>query len=140
MGTLSSKFTREEIETLIESMSEWEASHNEEWYIMDVIKKIPMPPEDHEAYEMWQKVKEHFRQREKKIEADRFMRQEKTVFIKAKLMLVRKDMDVDQLFALATSSEEDQRSLADIEEFIRDLGVWDHYQRFLQDKENSQKE
>jgi hypothetical protein len=90
--------------------------------------------------------------------------------LKAKLMLVRRDMGIDQLFEMAaeaasptqpapvekvpqavpvssekadsggvkipvsTTDEGDQGTLEDAVFFLKDLGVWDHYQKFLADR------
>ena len=168
MSELKSSFSKDDIQTLIESMDNWESMGNQEFHLMNMIKNAPMPPEDHEAYEHMEHIKEHFRNRERDIEATKHMRQEKAVFLKAKLMLVRRDLDIDQLFEMAidedvpetqsTSAEDDNSqtiipehdhttaplistpresldsSLELAEFFIKDLGVWDHYQKFLKDR------
>jgi hypothetical protein len=64
-----------------------------------------MPPEDHEAFEPFQYLRNMFKQREKEIERNRTMRQEKAVFLKAKLMLARQDMDVNSLFDFSSEEE-----------------------------------
>jgi hypothetical protein len=173
MSELKSSFTRDDLETLIESMDFWESMGNQEFHLMNMIKSAPLPPEDHEAFEAMNQIKEHFRSRERDIEATRQTRQEKAVFLKAKLMLVRRDLSIDQLFDMATeatpethsapvetapvvptavpvveSAEEVQipvtsheskleSSLELAEFFIRDLGVWEHYQKFLKDRAES---
>ena len=153
MGELNSKFGRDDIETLLEAISDWESSGNQEWHLLNIVKNTPMPPEDHEAFEMVYAIKEHFKQREKDIKESRITRQERAVFLKAKLMLVRRDMGINQLFEMATEnaagagaeaapvevaptsqdSEVAQR-LELAEFFIKDLGVWDHFQKFLAEK------
>lgn len=175
MSELKSTFTRDDIELLIESVDFWESMGNQEFHLMNMIKNAPMPPEDHEAFDSMQQIKDHFKSRERDIAATRATRQEKAVFLKAKLMLVRRDLSIDQLFEMATSStpethsapveqsitpEHDQTCppMVDSEDdevvtvpvtsaesklesnlelaefFIRDLGVWEHYQKFLQDR------
>lgn len=154
MSDLSSKFSRDDIETLLEAMSDWEAIGSQEWHMMQAIKNAPMPPEDHEAYEIFSHVKDYFRKREKDIKESRITRQERAVFLKAKLMLVRRDMGINQLFEMATetatapanqplpvaqevvvtAADDVVAKLADAEFFIKDLGVWEHYQKFLADR------
>jgi hypothetical protein len=163
MSDLTSKFTREDIETLIEATGDWETLGNHEFHVMSMFKGAPMPPEDHEAFEVMQQIKDHFRKREKEILASRAVRQEKAVFLKAKLMMARKDLGISQLFDLAAAtdanspmpvkevpkSEEDAEApvakapkapanaaqkLADAEFFIKDLGVWGHYEKFLKER------
>jgi hypothetical protein len=171
MSELKSSFTRDDLETLIESMDFWESMGNQEFHLMNMIKNAPMPPDDHEAFDSMNQIKEHFRNRERDIEATRQTRQEKAVFLKAKLMLVRRDLSIDQLFDMATEVTPEVQSapvervapaeavvesaeaveiselpvvskvesnldssLEQAEFFIKDLGVWDHYQKFLADK------
>ena len=129
-------------------MNDWETLGGQEFHLMNMVKSAPMPPDDHEAYEMVAAIKEHFHKREKDIKESRVTRQERAVFLKAKLMLVRRDMGINQLFEMATDddapvvatekkSEEgcsesvEQSGLERAEFFIKDLGVWDHYQKFL---------
>ena len=148
MGELSSKFSRPDIETLIEALGDWELLGTQEYSLLQMIEGSPMPPEDHEAYEMVAMVKQHYRDRKKDILANRAMRQEKAIFLKAKLMLVRKDMEIEDLFEMeadpeafvqeANSSSKEvgdlKEDLENAEFFIRDLGVWAHYQEFLNQK------
>jgi hypothetical protein len=149
MTDLSSKFTRDDIETLIESVGDWELIGNQEFHMMQMIRNAPMPPEDHEAFEPIQQIKDWYAEREKTILQSKAMRQEKAVFLKAKLMLVRKEMDIHDLFEMATDdpqtaekrpinlpavATELENKLKMAEFFIRDLGVWDHYVKFLTEK------
>jgi hypothetical protein len=154
MGTLESKFSRHDIETLIESMSDWETLGNEEFHILNMVKSAPMPPEDHEAYEMMRSIKDHFSKREMEIKENRGMRQERATLLKAKLMLVRSDMGIDQLFEMATESAtkeksevnsqkevkpcagSDKTALELAEYFIRDMGVWKFYEKFLAEQKS----
>jgi len=147
MGELTSKFSREDIELLLEATSDWEALGSQQFHLLNMVKAAPMPPEDHEAYEMMVAIKNHFHNIEKDIKESRVTRQERAVFIRAKLMLVRRDMGINQLFEMATEesaptsvpvSSKDPVNKSDLaakleqaEFFIRDLGVWDHYQKFL---------
>lgn len=160
MSELSSKFTREEIQTLIDAVDDWENLGMGEWHIAEAVKNSPMPDEGHEAYEMMKAVKEHFRKREMIINDNKEVRMERAVFLKAKLFMVRKALNIDALFEMPvdTSSPppkaapiaevvaeksdsdlpaEDSASveaLKQAEFFIRDLGVWGHYEKFLADK------
>jgi len=182
MTELSSKFSREDVETLIAAVGDWELVGNQEFHMMQMIRNAPMPPEDHEAYEPMSQIKEWYRNREKKILDGRELRQERAVFLKAKLMLVRRDMQISQLFEMAneppqagspqagspqagspqaesppqakappqvvptpapetlpsaegTNSPLDAQQKLDLAEFfIKDLGVWEHYLKFLQER------
>jgi len=157
MGELTSQFSRDDIETLLEATNDWEALGSQEYHLMNMVKNAPMPPDDHEAFDMVAAIKEHFHKREKDIKDSRVTRQERAVFLKAKLMLVRRDMGVNQLFEMATIPEEVATAvqnataapetttaapeaassrgvvykLRQAEFFIKDLGVWEHYQKFL---------
>jgi hypothetical protein len=157
---LSSKFSRDDIETLIEAIDDWEMINNQEFHILQMVKNAPLPPENHESYEYIEKIKEHFSEREKSIKASRQVRQEKSVFIKAKLIMVRRDLAVDQLFEMAVDdkpstdvafkespvrrkkpskaeTEDLTAKLEAAEYFLKDLGVWDHYQRFLKERQEN---
>jgi len=152
MASLESTFSREDIETLIDSLTDWELSRNQEYHLMEMIKSAPMPPEDHEAYDMMLDIKNQFRQRERDIIDTRKLCQERAVMLKAKLMLARQELAIDQLFDFASNTtteevapkkekdvtpktevpeSEAKKSLDLAEHFIKDLGVWDHYQKFL---------
>ena len=153
MGNLSSRFEMKDLEMLIDSIDDWESMRNQEFHMLNAIKGTPMPPEDHEAFEPFQYLKNMFKQREKEIERNRTMRQEKAVFLKAKLMLARQDMDVNSLFDFASEEEPKvsnnnsetqssesgsyQKRWESAEEFIKDLGVWSHYETFLSNMEES---
>lgn len=161
MGELTSKFSRDDIEVLLEATNDWEALGSQEWHLMNMVKGAPVPDAEQypEAYEMVTAIKDHFKKREKDIKDSRVTRQERAVFLKAKLMMVRRDMGINQLFematedaapeqvaaaeaardeAMSTSDPVSIKALQKAEFFIRDLGVWDHYQRFL--AEDAQKE
>lgn len=161
MGELTSKFSRDDIEVLLEATNDWESLGSQEWHLMNMVKGAPVPDAKQypEAYEMVTAIKAHFKKREKDIKDSRVTRQERAVFLKAKLMLVRRDMGINQLFEMATEdATPEQVAVAELareqansvsvpvstnalmkaEFFIRDLGVWNHYQRFLE--EESKKE
>jgi hypothetical protein len=151
MGELTSKFSRDDIETLLEAANDWESIGSQEFHLMNMVRSAPMPPDDHEAFEMVQAIKDHFKKRERDIKESRTTRQERAVFLKAKLMLVRRDMGINQLFEMATENSEVASEVKETipategiaalsglaakleraEFFIRDLGVWDHYEKFV---------
>lgn len=171
MGELTSKFSRDDVETLIEAMGDWEALGNQEYTLLQMIKGAPMPPEDHEAFEYMQHIKDHFRRREREIVDSRLTRQERSVFLKAKLMMVRRDLGINQLFEMAATPDvaatepqpelepqpepqpesstdspvQEKKSMSGdlhsrlkiAEFFIKDLGVWAHYEKFVAEKTNS---
>lgn len=112
MAELTSKFSRSDIETLIEAMGDWELIGNNEFHVLQMIKNVPLPPEDHEAFEMMTQIKDHFRKREKDIMASRQTRQEKSTFLKAKLMMVRQELGINALFEMATTADEEQPKTA----------------------------
>lgn len=170
MSELSSQFNRQDVETLIESVGDWETVGNQEFHFMQMIRNAPLPPEDHEAFQAMEQIKDYYTKREKKINDGRALRQEKAVFLKAKLMLVRQDMQIDDLFEMpidssvpdpalapapapasasdpasdpvATPPESPQvgRSLELAEFFIKDMGVWEYYEKFLADRESEESE
>lgn len=169
MAELSSKFTQEDIEKLIESVGDWEVNGSQEYLFMTRILDAPALPEDHEAFEIWTQIRDHYRSRKQILEDRHADRQEQAVFLKAKLMLVRKEMRVNDVFEMAAeevkavpkkkkvvpdspasprtaqstqkipvSVSDAQKKLEDAEFFIKDLGVWEHYQKFLAEKSDSQ--
>jgi len=153
MDALTSKFNIYDIETLIEAMGDWEMMGNHDFHVLQMIKNAPMPPEDSEAFDVMHQIKEVFRSREKDILAGRAMRQEKAIFLKAKLLMVRSKLTSGQLFDMgensdAVNQQNTQQSAKAIakknleksnlekrlemaEYFIKDLGVWDHFQKFI---------
>lgn len=165
MGELKSGLSRDDLETLIEAVNNWEADGTQEFHVMRMVENAPLPPEDHEAYEFVSNIKDHFRQKKKEIKAALEIRSEKSTFLKAKLMLIRKDIGVNKLFEQASSVEDEAApveeapapkkvkkkaapqtnfgefpAISEGEEvatleaavfFMKDLGVWGHYQKFL---------
>lgn len=166
MGELVSKFNKDDLEVLIDAMHEWEAVGNGEYHVSQMVKSIPLPPDDHESHGFIVRIKEHFREREKEIKKSRDLRQEKAILLKAKLILTRNDLQISELFDLAeniTENKEEaqikpnvalpeievddvsvdesvkitistndfQKKLELAEHYIKDLGVWDFYQKFL---------
>lgn len=149
MASLDSALTPEDLQTLIEAMNDWETIGNSEYMVMNHVKSMPMPPEDHEAFEYIKQVKEMFAQREKDIKTTRELRMEKAIFVKAKLMLAKRDQGISKLFAEASNpviettpqsqplkemTAEDKTKLELAEYFIRDLGVWKNYCKFLEER------
>lgn len=159
MDALTSKFNIYDIETLIEAMGDWEMMGNHDFHVLQMIKNAPMPPEDSEAFDVMNQIKEVFRSREKDILAGRAMRQEKSIFLKAKLLMVRSKLTSGQLFDMGENSDavnqlntkesakaiikknleksNVEKKLELAEYFIKDLGVWDHFQKFLSDSAGS---
>jgi len=165
MSELSSKFNRQDVETLIESVDDWETVGNQEFHFMQMVRNAPMPPEDHEAFDVFSQMKDYYGKREKHIVDGRALRQEKAVFLKAKLMLVRQDMEIGDLFEMPTDDsvpappvtatpeatpeaapeatpETPQvgRTLELAEFFIKDMGVWSYYEKFLDERNSGDSE
>jgi hypothetical protein len=163
---MSSQFTRDDIEILIESIGDWEMNGSQEYNVAQMIKAIPLPDEDHPQYDVVREAKEHFRRRERLIAQKRADRQEKAVFIRAKLFLTRREVNVNQIFDMAadfsdapltpqveedqfvpTSDESPKSSSKDLEDykkrlelaefFINDLGVGANYRAFLDERQKS---
>jgi hypothetical protein len=98
MGQLESSLSKEDLETLIEATCDWETIGNHEFHVMNWVKNCSIPPEDSESHEFIVRIKEHFKEREKEIRSMREIRQEKAIFLKAKLMLIKRDLAINQLF------------------------------------------
>lgn len=110
MSSLIASFSREDVEVLIESVGDWESVGNQEYHVLNMIKNAPLPPNEHEAFEPMSQIKQYFRDREKEILSSRALRQETAVFLKAKLMLVRRDLAIGKLFDMAANVEANQDS------------------------------
>lgn len=155
MGELKSSFSRDDIETLIDAMTDWESIGNHEYHVMQMVKGHPLPEQDDDSFEFVKKIKEHFRKREKEIKSERMLRQEKAILVKAKLVLLRQEGGINKLFEVAAEAAEEaapqeepsssegrvtklsavQQNRLELAEFyIKDLGVWDMYQKFLVDR------
>jgi hypothetical protein len=153
MATLEGKLTPDDVEVLIESMDFWETSGNREFHIMQMFKNMPLPEEDHEAFEPIKEAKQYFAGRERDIKADRSLRKEKATILKAKLMLMRSDMTVDRIFEDASDEpvsvtktapvkSEPQKvaktdqdpKLTKAEQFLDQSGIKGYYDKFLNGK------
>lgn len=147
MSNLDSNLNRDDLETLLEATNDWELIGSNDLYSLNILKAIPLPAEDHESYKFIRDLKDYYRSREKDIRAARAVRQEKAIFLKAKLMMLKRDLDINKLFDEAQSpivevakfvpestepkvEDSVMLSLSRAEDFIRDLGVWEHYQKF----------
>lgn len=139
MGVLVTTFDEADIQTLIEAMGDWELVNNQDYVEMQIVEKVPMPPEENaEARQYIAAIKQHFSERKKEIENTRANRQERAVFLKAKLMLVRRDLTIKKVFEMATDDDQARKDkLALAEEFIQDLGVQKHWEDFLAQKQAS---
>lgn len=157
MASLTSALDKNDLETLVEAMNDWETIGNHEFHVMNLVKNVPIPPDDHDSHEFIVNIKDHFKQREKDIKATRAVREEKAVLLKAKLMLIKRDMGINQLFENASAPVEEDTAeevvaqpkakkptkeqvagLELAEAFIKDLGVWTHYEKFLAEHKNSE--
>ena len=183
MDELVSRFTRQDIETLLEAMGDWETMGNQEYHFLQLIKSAPMPPQDHEAYEAFKSIKKHFKRREEQIKFEREVRKENATLLNAKLIMTKRKVSVNELFDMAANvdlnspppkpkpplaevddddddevlknsvvqsntissdlltgiNDEFKKKLEKAEFFIRDLGVWAHYEKFLKTHEEDKK-
>lgn len=148
MSQLDSSLTFNDIEILLESMNDWEAISTQEMGLMNMIKSAVMPPEDHESYAFVNKLKDHFKKREKEIKDYCSLKQEQAILLRAKLMLIKQDLRVNKFFENACSVESlpkpaqelesgskelesAKRKLQLAEDFIKDMGVTSYYEAFL---------
>lgn len=146
MAQLNSALSKVDLKTLIESMDYWEERGNQDFHALNLVKNAPVPPEDHEAFDFVKNIKAHFKEREKDIKATREVRQETATLLKAKLFMIKQSLGIDELFENAAiegevvpapkkkMSKEQRAALELAEEFIKDLGVWKHYETFLAGK------
>jgi hypothetical protein len=133
------------MDTMIEAMGDWELVKSQNFFVMKRVEEAPLPPETAEGEgvaeyrEFLLGLKQQFAEQKKEIELTRKNRQEIAVFIKAKLMLNRRDMAVDRLFDMAALGTEQVRKdeLALMTEFIQDMGVWKYWEDFKAQKSQS---
>lgn len=106
MATLDSKLSVSDIQLLVDAVGDWEMNNNHDYHIMQIVKNtiVPDEEENQEQYEFVMQVKNHFKQREKEINDKRSLRQEQAIILKAKLMLLKNELDVDQIFDDAQES------------------------------------
>lgn len=104
MSVLDSKLTPDDLEILIDAMGDWESTGNNDFHVMNFVRNAIMPPDDDPSFEFVKHIKDHFQKREKDIKATRSLRQEKATLLKAKLMLLRRETGIDQLFEEAKTT------------------------------------
>jgi hypothetical protein len=153
---IDASFNSKDVETLLEAMDIWESTGNVESTVLDYIKKIPVPKGNKEAAQYIKEIKEYWIGQEKDIVSRRDVVREKAIFLKAKLMQAKISKGIDRFFAApdplpevpakevagavgidpppTQADEFGKRQLA--EAFIKDLGVWSHYEKFLADRAN----
>lgn len=151
MAELNTNFTKEDIETLIEAMGDWEYQSSQDYILLNMLKKMPMPTEDHASHAFMQDLRQQYLDREREILRNRDVQQEKAVLLKAKLILARQDASINRLFDMAaavspTSSnhvpqneqnenvEQLKSRLSLAEEFIKDMMIWSHFEKFVAEK------
>ena len=134
VSSLESTFSKEEMQTLLDSITDWEISRNQEYHVMQMVKNIPLPAEDDESYEYVSELKRQFRLREDNILDSRMARQEKAIFLKAKLMMVIKDMGRNELFDFEGQKDSDNLKLA--EKCIKEAGLWDDYVQAIEEQKS----
>ena len=100
MKNLQASLGMADLEVLLEAMSEWENLGNHDYYMMQQVKNMPIPTE--EESEQWNKIitqlKSHYANREKTIKSDKQVREEKAVFTRAKLMMIRQAVAANMLW------------------------------------------
>lgn len=106
MDSLKAKLDLHDIEVLIEAVGEWESLGNQDYYIAQQVKNIPLPDEEEneDAYKYISAVKKHFAEREKDIKAARAVRQEQSTFLRAKLFMMKQSQGVEKLWEAPESS------------------------------------
>lgn len=109
--SITSDLDLDDIKLLIEAVDDWEIFGSQEFHAMNFIKNVAIPSEfqDSEMGQALKQLKEHFRNREKDIMATRSLRQEKAIFVKAKLMLMRNSKSVDKLFEESQQPIEEEK-------------------------------
>lgn len=100
MATLDSKLSAADIQLLIDAIGDWEMNNNHDYHIMQAVKNaiVPDEHENEEQYAFVMQIKNHFKNREREINDKRALRQEQAIILKAKLMLLKNELGIDQLF------------------------------------------
>lgn len=100
MKDLKASLGTADLEVLLEAMQEWENLGNHDYYVMQQVRNMPIPSE--EESEQWNKIitqlKAHYSEREKTIKSDKQVREEKAVFTRAKLMMIRQAVASNKLW------------------------------------------
>jgi len=140
MSSLDSAFVKEDINILIEAVDDWEKLNTREYAMMMAIKNMPMPSEDNETYGTIKALKQQASQHEKTITQEKEFNQERAVFLKAKLYLAKKDVEINGLFNLSDhvsdegpKGEFSSKRLELAEKFIEGMGVQSYYDKYLQE-------
>ncbi len=137
VSSLSSNFVKEDINLLIQAIDDWETNGTYEYATAMAVKNMPLPPEENEYYDFIASLKKQFSQRELELVRLKEEKQEKAVMLKAKLFLVRKEIEINEVFDFASRTEvamqstDSAKKLTLAEQFIDELGVRRHYEEFL---------
>ena len=106
VSSLSSNFVKEDISLLIQAIDDWETNGTHEYAMAMAVKNSPLPPEDNEFYDFIASLKKQFSQRELELARLKEEKQEKAVMLKAKLFLARKEIEINEVFDVASQASE----------------------------------
>ncbi len=158
MKTLQAALNMSDVETLLEAVADWENLGNQDYFMMQQVKNMPIPSEEENEYlhKVLTSLKQHFADQEKSIKMARQIREEKSVFVRAKLLMIKQSVAANMLWSNpddagvgdtiptqkkevvvnTTSSIEDYKAKYDeAVRFITEVGILSHYEKFLKENE-----
>jgi len=148
---LDSRLVKPDLITLIEAVRDWQRVGDRELHMLQMVKDMPYPPEDHEAYDWVSQMKKQYKEREREIKEASELRAEKATLLAAKLYLAKNELSIQGMLDLAemiTTNEEsllqedpqteiklspksDAKEELDLAyEYIRDVGIWKNFSDF----------
>lgn len=100
MDNLRAALNMNDVETLLEAVADWESLGNQDFYAMQQIKNVPIPDEEEneELFKLITALKKHYTDRASEIKAARAVREEKSVFVRAKLMMIKQKISANMIW------------------------------------------
>ncbi len=87
---LEGELSSEDMEMILDALDHWESRDQSLLEVIDKLRHIPDPPDDMEEChrEAFFEFKKHMLDQESKLKADRIIRREKAILLKAKIILL----------------------------------------------------
>ena len=98
MATLDSNFGEDDLNLLIEAITEWENHDRQMLSLIWAMKNNPLPADmTDDIKEAMERVKAHYLSKEKALKSQAQLRSERSILIKAKIIMQKQDRAIDQL-------------------------------------------
>lgn len=148
--------TTKDINLLLEAIDIWQAWNTQDYNVLNLLKTMPLPPEGSSEYEVLSQLKERALSRQQEIENRHRLVEEQAVSLRYKLILARRALEAKKVLEMSLEELDDclsqqkqsqgeltpeskqigqyescRRSLQLAEQFIRDVGIWHYYEKFL---------